>query len=193
MSSRLGRLLIAIMLIVILVPTSSFAVDVPGTITVNSGGRDIQKSGTIGFPAVTLQGVDQTVAATTGPVFTIFDGTGSNAGWKVTFQATAFADDVGSIAATNFTFNPNGGVSTFAVDGTGGQAVDASNGPKEFGGGAVDLSAARQVVTTAAGYGKGKYTWTPAPGSFGLTIPATTLRGTGNFTSTLTATIVAGP
>jgi hypothetical protein len=189
---RLLALVAACLMLCLSPSRAGTSATVTGTVTINSGGLDISADGTnIAFPAVTLQGVDQTVTATTGPTFTIFDGTGANSGWNVTFSATDFTDTTGTIANTQFTFNPTGG--TITRSGTGGQAVDGTGGPKETGGGAVDMSAARKVVTTAATFGKGKYTYAPLAGNFSLTVPATTLRGSGAFTSTLTATISSGP
>lgn len=169
--------------------TGAQASTATGSVTVASGGLTISTvTSTVNFGTVTLNGVDQTVTASAGPSFSIIDGTGSSAGWNVTFSATNFSDGgTNSIANTNFTFNPTGGTITRV----GGQTIDATNGPKETGGGAVDLSAARKVVTTAVGYGKGKYTYTPLDSNFSLTVPATTI--VASYTSTLTATVASGP
>jgi len=156
---------------------------------VSSGGLTITtQSGSVDFGTVALDGTNQAVAATSSPTFRVKDATGSNAGWNVTFAATNFSDGgSNTIANTNFTFNATGGT----IAALSGQAVDASNGPKETGGGAQDMSSARKVVTTAAGCGKGRYDYTPLAGSFSLTIPATTLAA--SYTSTLTATVASGP
>jgi len=168
-------------------PASAAAAN--ATVTISSGGLTLTtQSGSVDFGTVALTGDNQTVDATSSPTFRVKDATASNAGWNVTFSASNFSDGgSNTIANTNFSFNPTGGTITALS----GQAVDASNGPKETGGGAVDMSSARKVVTTAAGYGKGRYDYTPAAGNFGLTIPATTLAA--NYTSTLTATVASGP
>lgn len=169
-------------------PATAQAATATATVTVASGGLSIStQSGSVNFGTVTLSGVDQTVTAASAPTFQVIDATGSNAGWNVTFSATSFSSGANSIANTNFTFNATGGT----VTGVTGQAVDPTNGPKEAGGGALDMSAARKVVTTLAGYGKGKYTYAPLAGNFSLFVPATTLAGT--YTSTLTATVASGP
>jgi hypothetical protein len=167
---------------------SAFAATANGAVTVASGGLTITtQAGSVDFGTVTLDGTDQTVAATAAPTFRIKDASGSNAGWNVTFSATSFSDGSNTIANTNFTFNPTGGT----VSHVSGQAINATNGPKETGGGAVDMSAARKVITTAATYGKGRYDYTPLAGNFSLAVAATTL--VGSYTSTLTATVASGP
>jgi len=167
----------------------AFAATASASVTVSSGGLTITtQSGSVDFGTVTLTGDVQTVNATAAPTFRVKDATGSNAGWNITFSATSFSDGgTNTIANTAFTFNPTGG----SVTAVSGQAVDVSNGPRETGGGAVDTSASRKVVTTAAGYGKGRYDYTPLAGSFSLTVPATQLAGA--YTSTLTATVASGP
>jgi hypothetical protein len=167
---------------------SAFAATANGTVSVASGGLTITtQSGSVDFGTVTLDGTDQTVAATAAPTFRVKDATGSNAGWNVTFSATNFVDGSNNIPNTSFTFNPTGG----SISLVSGQAINATNGPKETGGGAVDMSAARKVVTTLANYGKGRYDYTPLAGNFSLSVPATTLIG--SYASTLTATVASGP
>lgn len=167
----------------------AFAATSSASVTVSSGGLTITtQSGSVDFGTVTLTGDVQTVTATGAPTFRVKDATGSNAGWNITFSATSFSDGgTNTIANTAFTFNPTGG----SITALSGQAVDVTNGPKETGGGAVDMSAARKVVTTAATYGKGRYDYTPLASGFSLTVPATQL--TGSYTSTLTATVSSGP
>lgn len=167
----------------------ALAATATATVTLASGGLTITtQSGSVDFGTVTLTGDTQTVNATGAPTFRIKDATGSNAGWNVTFAASNFSDGgSNTIASTNFTFQATGGTLTTVS----GQAIDAANGPRETGGSAQDLSAARKVVTTAAGYGKGRYDYTPLAARFALTIPATALAGT--YSSTLTATVSSGP
>jgi hypothetical protein len=157
-----------------------------------SGGLSVNATvSSLGFGTVTLSGNDQTVSASSGPVLRVIDASGSNSGWNLTFSSTAFSDGTGTIAATNFKFNPTGGSIVTANTST--QTVNGTSGPKETGGGAVALNVSRKVVTTSAGFGKGTYVYTPLPGNFSLTVPGTTVRGTGTFTATMTVTINSGP
>ncbi len=191
--TRFGRkilnVLLAFSIFLCLSVRSSCAATAPATITVVSGGLVVTVigGGSVAFSNLTLNGTDQTVNPTGTPTIRVIDATGSNAGWNVTFTATDFISGANTIPNTNFSFNPTGG-SLVRISG---QAVDGTNGPKEAGGGSQVLSGSVKALTTSAGYGKGKYDYTPATGSFSLTVPATTLVGT--YTSTLTITLSSGP
>jgi|GEM_PF-6863501 len=162
---------------------------VPVNVTVASGGYTIVVlgGGTIEFGTVTLNGDDQTVSPTSVATLRIIDATGSNAGWNVTFVVTDFISGSNTIPKANLSFNPSGG----SITRVSGQTIDGSNGPKETGGGSQALSTPVKVVTTNAGYGKGRYDYLAAPSSFSLMVPATVLVGT--YASTLTATLSSGP
>lgn len=185
--TRLVSILVALYLMYGSSP--SCAASAPVTITVASGGLTVTVigGGSITFSNLTLDGTDQTVNPTSAPTIRMIDATGSNAGWNITFTATNFTSGSNTIANTNFSFNPSGGSLTRIS----GQSIDNTNGPKEAGGGSQALSGSVKAITTNAGYGKGKYDYTPTTGSFSLTVPATTL--VGNYTSTLTITISSGP
>ena len=116
------------------------------------------------------------------------DSSGTDAGWNVTIQTSAFAGSGGaagkSIAATNFSTT-----SAAAPTATAGQAVDVTNGPMVPTISPVGtLDTARKTVQANAGFGKGTYT--QALG-VSLNIPAQSLAGT--YTGTLTTTIIAAP
>ena len=118
------------------------------------------------------------------------DSSGTDLGWNVTIQSSAFvysgANDGTNIPAVNFALT-----SAAAPTATAGQAVD----PLGVGGPKVPtispvgtLDSARKTVQALAGFGKGTYT--QALG-VSLTIPAQSLVGT--YTGTLTTTISAAP
>lgn len=129
--------------------------------------------------AVTYSHSDQPSTGTMS--LTADDSTGSDAGWNVTVQASAFAAGANTIAASNFSI---GTLATPAANA--GQAVDPTNGPLAGEGGSLD--AARKVIFAEAGFGKGNYSQ-DLPVT--LTIPGQTLAG--EYVSTLTVTISAGP
>lgn len=114
------------------------------------------------------------------------DSSGSDAGWNVTIQSSAFAHggSGASIDASNFALS-----AADAPAMTAGQAVDGTNGPKVPTTSPVGtLDTPRKVVQAEAGYGKGTYTQGL---DVTLTIPGQTVAGT--YTGTLTTTITAGP
>jgi hypothetical protein len=137
-----------------------------------------------------MDGTDKTTTGAASPIFTLADATGSDKGWNVVLSSTDFSDGTGTISANNFTFNPTTGVIAVVA----GQAIDATNGPLETGGGGQSLAAPGfKVVQAQPGYGKGTYTYTPAAGKFSLVVPASTVVNSGDFTATMTATISQGP
>ncbi len=116
------------------------------------------------------------------------DSTGSNLGWNVTIQSSAFvysgANSGTNISAANFALT-----SAAAPAMTAGQAVDPVAGPKVPAISPVGtLDSARKTVQALALFGKGTYT--QALG-VSLTIPAQSAAGT--YTGTLTTTIAAAP
>lgn len=127
--------------------------------------------------------------ASTGTMtLTADDSTGSNLGWNVTIQSSAFVysgtNSGTNIPAANFSLT-----SAAAPAATAGQAVDAVGGPKVpviSPVGTLDI--ARKTVQALVLFGKGTYT--QALG-VSLTIPADSAAGT--YTGTLTTTIAAAP
>jgi hypothetical protein len=120
------------------------------------------------------------------------DSSGSNAGWNVTIQSSAFLWTAGSGGASTGTDIPaaNFALTSAAVPTmTAGQAVNvtATFGP-EVGASTGTLDAARKVIQTGPTYGNGTYT--QALG-VALLIPAHSAAGT--YTGTLTTTITAAP
>lgn len=159
------------------------------TIQINAGSLAISGTGSITFAALTLDGDDHSVSPTAAPTFTLTDATGSGAGWNVTLQSTDFSDGGSkSIAASNFTFTNGGGSTIVKVKG---QNVDPTNGPKESSLSGAGLDSSRKVITTAVGYGKGKYTYTQVTTNYALLVGADTLAA--SYTATVTATIASGP
>lgn len=157
------------------------------TITISAGTISISSTGSITLTGVTLDGDDHDSAATAAPSFTLIDASGAGAGWNVTLQSSNFSDGgTGTIGAANFKFTSGGTITKVK-----GQAVDPTNGPKETGLSAATLDSARKIITTAATYGKGKYTYDPTPADFVLTVAADTTAGA--YTATVTATIASGP
>jgi hypothetical protein len=116
------------------------------------------------------------------------DSTGSNLGWNVTIQSSAFVYSGSSggsdIPASDFSLT-----SASAATKTAGQAVDAVGGPKVPAISPVGtLDSARKVLQALALFGNGTYTQSLG---VSLTIPAQAAEGT--YTGTLTTTISAAP
>ncbi len=157
------------------------------TVTVSAGSLSISSTGSITLPSLTLDGDDHDLTATSAPTFTLTDATGSGSGWNVTLQSADFSAGGGkTISAAQFKFTSGGTVTKVK-----GQQVDATNGPKETALSASALDTSRKIITTAAGYGKGKYTYAPTAADFVLTVTADALAG--DYTAVVTATIVTGP
>jgi hypothetical protein len=125
-------------------------------------------------------------------VLTADDSTGSNAGWNVTMQSSAFVWSAGSggalsgadIPAVNFSLT-----SAAALTATAGQAVDPTDGPKVPTTSPVGtLDQTRKTAQANAAFGNGTYTQDLG---VSLTIPADSAAGT--YTGTLTTTISAAP
>lgn len=120
------------------------------------------------------------------------DSTGSNAGWNVTIQSSAFVWSAGTGGAASGTNIPAANfslTSAAAPVSTAGQAVDVTAGPKVPATSPVGtLDSARKVVQADIAFGNGTYT--QALG-VSLSIPAQSAAGT--YTGTLTTTIAAAP
>jgi hypothetical protein len=133
--------------------------------------------------------VAHTAQTSTGTMtLTADDSTGTNLGWNVTIQSSAFVYSGGfggtNIPAANFSLTSAGAATV-----TAGQAVDATGGPKVPAISPIGtLDSARKVVQALALFGNGTYTQSLG---VSLTIPASAAQGT--YTGTLTTTISAAP
>jgi hypothetical protein len=138
------------------------------------------------LPALTYSHVAQ---ANTGTMtLTADDSTGSNLGWNVTIQSSAFVYSGTSsgtdIPAANFSLTSAG-----AATATAGQAVSGVGGPKVPAISPIGtLDSARKVLQALALFGNGTYTQSLG---VSLTVPADAAQGT--YTGTLTTTISAAP
>lgn len=142
----------------------------------------------LAFPAVTLDGTDQTV--TQPQAFDVSDATGAHAGWSITATSTTFtaAGHTLSNTATTVQSAPptvcDGGSScTLATNSISYPYVlpAASTAP-----------VATKLYNAAAGTGMGNQTVTP---TWTLSVPSDTWAGgaTDPYTSTWTFTLVSGP
>ena len=133
------------------------------------------------FTGVTLNGTAQTTSATMG-TFSVVDSRGTGVGWNVTVQATQFT-------ATGHTL-PMGSISMPAptvakTDATSGGTPSINSGPY-----LIDSASAIKIATAAAdGTGMGSYQFTPS--SLTLSVGANAYAG--NYTSTVTVSVVTGP
>jgi hypothetical protein len=120
------------------------------------------------------------------------DSTGSNAGWNVTIQTSAFAWSAGTGGASSGTDIPAANfslTSAAAPVSTAGQAVDVTGGPKVPSVSPVGtLDSARKTVQADLTFGNGTYTQDLG---VNLNVPADSAAGT--YTGTLTTTIAAAP
>ena len=120
------------------------------------------------------------------------DSTGSNNGWNVTIQSSAFVWTAGTGGASSGTNIPASAFSlstAAAPTATAGQGVDVTGGPKVPAVSPVGtLDQARKPVQADLAFGNGTYT--QALG-VSLAIPAQSAAGT--YTGTLTTSITAAP
>lgn len=143
--------------------------------------------------ALTSTAYSHTAQTSTGSMtLTADDSTGSNAGWNVTIQTSAFVWSAGSGGASSGTNIPAANFSLTSAAApvmTAGQAVDVTGGPKVPATSPVGtLDSARKTVQANTTFGNGTYT--QALG-VSLSIPAYSAAGT--YTGTLTTTIAAAP
>jgi hypothetical protein len=124
-------------------------------------------------------------------VLTADDSTGSNAGWNVTIQSSAFVWSAGTGGASTGTNIPAANfslTSAAAPVSTAGQAVD-TGGPKVPTTSPVGtLDTARKVVQADASFGNGTYTQ-----DLGVSLAIPAQSAAGAYTGTLTTTISAAP
>lgn len=175
-------------MLVATVATSAFAVDTV-TQVVTAGTR----TASVADLALGSVAYAHTAQTSTGSMtLTADDSTGSNAGWNVTIQTSAFVWTVGTGGASSGTNIPAANFSLTSAAApvmTAGQAVDVTGGPKVPVTSPVGtLDSARKTVQANTTFGNGTYT--QALG-VSLSIPAQSAAGT--YTGTLTTTAAVGP
>jgi hypothetical protein len=144
----------------------------------------VSAPGNLAFPAVDLDGQDQTTTASL-PIG-ISDGTGSGAGWQLDATSTTFTDGSDSLPASAVTVDT---APTVGCD-QGATCVLAQNAvsyPYVLPAGAA-APTATALFSAAAGTGMGDQTVTP---SFSLDVPANAAAGA--YSATWTFSLVAGP
>ena len=157
----------------------------PGTIDVNSGTLSfVSAPGNLAFPAVTLDGVDQSVSASLG--IDLGDNTGLGAGWQLDATGTELSDGSHSLPADAVTVDtaPNDACDTGA---TCTLATDAVSYPYVLPTG-TSPPAATALFSAAVGTGMGDQTVTPV---FSLAVPANAAAGA--YSATWTFSLVSGP
>lgn len=127
-------------------------------------------------------------ANTDSMVLTVYDSSGTGEGWNVTVQSSDFGYSGlyggTAIDASSFAITSAGTPSA-----TAGQTVDGTNGPKVPSSNATgSLDVARKVLHADAGYGQGTYNQAL---DIELLVPG--MARAGDYTSSLTVTISAGP
>lgn len=153
----------------------------PGTRSAVVADTGLGTSGVVSY-SHSAQNADGTM------VLTADDSTGSGAGWHVTIQSSQFVYS-GSNGGTNIPATAFSIQTADAPVSTAGQAVDPTDGPKvPTTSPAGALNTAREVVEANANFGQGTYTQDI---DVRLVIPAQSRAG--DYTATLTTTIVAGP
>jgi hypothetical protein len=150
----------------------------------------VSTPGNITFPAVVLNGTNQTTSAT--EPLDIGDNTGSLAGWNVTATSTLFSASVNSstytlpsnalsINATPTVAADSGSTATLAVP------TSAITYPVTIPAAATAPTAVK-IFNAGVGTGMGDQTVTP---NFTLAIPSSATAGT--YTSTLTFSLISAP
>ena len=170
------------------VPASSLAAT--ASEQVNAGSLSFINStpGDVTFPAVTLNGSDQTQTQT--QAFDVSDATGSNSGWAITATSTTFTASGHNLSNTATTIQSAPGTACDASS----SCTLASNSityPYTMPAAAV-APVATKMFNAAANTGMGNQTVTP---TWSLSIPSTTWAGgaANPYTSTWTFTLVSGP
>ncbi len=166
------------------------AMAVPASATVNAGSLSFigGTPAAVAFPAVTLDGTNQTATQT--QAFDVSDATGTNSGWNITATSTTFTasghtlpDDATTIQAAP----------TLACDASSSctLATNAVSYPYALPAAAVAPTATK-MFTAAANTGMGNQTLTP---TWTLSVPADAWAGGAGtpYQSTWTFTLVSGP
>ena len=153
-----------------------------GTLSFISG----TPSTTITFPTTTLNGTNQTIAATL--AFSIGDATGSGSGWDVTATSTTFTSGSHTLPTTATTVQ----TAPTATCNSGATCTPATNlvsFPYTLPA-AATAPTATKLFDAAANTGLGAQTFTA---TWTLTIPAGAVASATPYTSTWTFSLVSGP
>ncbi len=140
------------------------------------------------FPAVTLNGLQQTVRTSISP-FVVNDARGGSAGWNLTVAASQFTHsnttDQLPAGSMSMALPP---VPTTTVGNLGTPPVVAGTSLQPLDGGS-----AQKIVSAPATplSGAGQWTFTPLADTLTLQVPAAVEPGT--YTSTITSTLSTGP
>ncbi|HZQ76778.1 MAG TPA: hypothetical protein VFE55_05575 [Acidimicrobiia bacterium] len=152
-------------------------------VTCTGGTLGLTPPSTVAFPAVTLNGTDQTATASAG--LTPSDMSGSAAGWNVQATSTTFTNGGGRTLPTSATTVT--GAAATAVSGNCDLPTNSIAYPVTLPAGATAPTPVK-VYNAAAGTGGGPLTLTL---SVKLAVPASAYMG--SFSSTWTFTIASGP
>lgn len=160
----------------------------PTKVVISGGSLGIDKPDVGDFDPVTLDGTPKTTAALMAP-FGVVDATGTGAGFKVTIQASQFAEVDGGGG-----YVPSGRVlpaeslsmaqATVAASGTKSAPPVVSPGPY-----VIDGAGAVKLLSAAPLTGMGRYVVTP--GGLTLSVPGDAFAST--FRSDVTLSLVSGP
>ena len=183
------QLVVGIATLVLLSITGTTAIASAVTQDITGGTRTVN----IADLALPPSAYSHTAQTSTGSMtLTADDSTGSNAGWNVTIQTTAFVWSAGTGGATSGTNIPAANFSLTSAAApvmTAGQAVDPSGGPRVPTVSPVgELDTARKTTQADLTFGNGTYDQNLG---VSLTIPAHSAAGTYN--GTLNVSIVSGP
>jgi hypothetical protein len=154
-------------------------------LTCTGGSLTVTSPASIAFPAVTLNGTNQT--ATASAALTPSDMSGSAAGWNVQATSTTFTNGVGRTLPTTAT-TVTGGVTSAAAGSANCDLPTNSVGYPLTLPAAATAPTAVKVYNAAANTGGGPLTLTL---SFQLAVPASAYSG--SYSSTWTFTIASGP
>ncbi len=183
------QLVVGIATLVLLSITGTTAIASAVTQDITGGTRTVNIAD-LTLPTLTYAHSAQT--STGSMILTADDSTGSNAGWNVTIQTTAFEWSIGASGAVSGTDIPAVNFSLTSAAApvmTAGQAVDPSGGPRVPTVSPVGaLDTARKTVQADLTFGNGTYNQTLG---VSLAIPAHSAAG--RYTGTLTLSIVSGP
>lgn len=182
---RLAACLAALSLGLALAGSPSAHAATPATETIQSGSLQfLSTPSNVAFPAAALNGFDLTRSQS--QTLDVSDATGSNLGWAITATSTSFTNGAQSLPtdATSILTAPpracDAGSTCSLATNTVSYPYTLPAGPS--------APTASKVFNASAGSGMGNQTITP---TWTLDIPASAR--TGNYTSTWTFTLTAGP
>ena len=186
---QITQFVVGIATLVLLSVTGTTAIASAVTQEITGGTRTVNIAD-LALPTHTYAHSAQT---STGSItLTADDSTGSNAGWNVTIQTTAFVWSVGASGAVSGTDIPAANFSLTSAAApvmTAGQAVDPSGGPRvptvsPLGA----LDTARKIAQADLTFGNGTYDQ-----ALGVSLAIPAHSAAGRYTGTLTLSIGSGP